>query len=93
MPDTSTRERGARIDANEPKVLPPCPPWCRWSVLLPGPPHTYDSVLPDDDQTYTRQHIDRISDDSEFEIFQAEYNRHGVVTLGPVLIATAATAR
>lgn len=76
------RERDARIAANEPKVIPPCPQWCRFTEIIAGT-HDYDSVLTADESTYTRYHL---SGQTAVDIAQEERNRGGVVTRGPVHI-------
>lgn len=77
------RERDARIAANAPKVIPPCPAWCRFADVYPGANHGYDSVS-DDETTYFRFHV---TGNHGYYIAQDEQNRGGVVTFGPLHIS------
>jgi predicted DNA-binding transcriptional regulator AlpA len=72
------RDREARFAANEPPC-PPCPAWCRSAELFAD--HTYESVT-QDEQTYSRFHVSGLGEC----VAQEEFNRGGVVTMGPVHI-------
>lgn len=76
-----------KFELNEPKVIPPCPPWCRNRELFTAgrlADHGYDSVMTDE-RTYTRFHV---SGQGDVYIAQEEFNCGGVVTLGPAFLTT-----
>jgi hypothetical protein len=72
-----------RDEANYPKVIPPCPDWCRFREIFPTGLHSdhgydsseeWDAVI-----TYMRFHISGVAG---LHISQEEINRGGEVTLG-----------
>jgi hypothetical protein len=78
-------DRDERREANYPKVTPPCPPWCRFAETYPTLEHGYDSVLTDDETTFTRIHA---SGSGDAHLAQSEFNRGGTVSFGDPYIYT-----
>ena len=79
------KARDAANEANAPKVIPPCPPWCRHKELFADgidPNHEYDSVV--EPGTYLRFHV---SGPGRIYVAQEEFNRDGVIELGPLHLA------
>lgn len=68
-------DREERCKRNTPKVIPPCPTWCRYEAG-----HPYDSVE-HDEVTFSRIHASGRDDDGNVAIVQPESNHGGVVSL------------
>ena len=78
-------DREVESDAHAPKVLPPCPSWCRYMEFYSGglfPNHEYDTALEEGEGwVYSRFHV---SGREDIYVAQEEFNRDGVVELGPL---------
>jgi hypothetical protein len=74
-------------DERRPTVIPPCPPWCRYfDTITPTSLyklHEYDSIEWGEPLTFSRFHVEN---QTGSYVSQEEFNREGVVTLGPLHI-------